>query len=209
MPYTKQLTKNYDDDHLLLSKMAKEDHYESFTLLYNRYVPGLTAYGLKFTVDVLLVEDCLHDIFVWLWERRAEHQIKALKSYLFKSVRTALLKKISTKNRLSGSFDEEDDEAPVDFAWSVSSHEVSLMNKEEDDERLAELHRSLEKLTPKQREIIYLRYQENIRFEEIADGMDMNIKACYKLMARAIAALRESYGVRMVLVLFLFKVFFK
>lgn len=208
MPYTKELTKNYDD-YLLLSKMAQEDDYESFTTIYNSYVPGLTAYGLKFTSDVLLVEDCLHDIFVWLWEKRSEHQIQSLKSYLFKSVRTAVLKKINAKNKLSDSFSEEDDDTLVAFNWLIASHEAGMVDKEEQDERNLKLYRSLGQLTEKQKEIIYLRYHENIKFEEIAKGMNMNVKACYKLMGRAIAALREIYGLKVVLVLLLLKAFFK
>lgn len=47
-------------------------NYDSFTLLYEKYIKGLAHYGLKVTDDINTVQDCLHDIFVSLWIRRQE-----------------------------------------------------------------------------------------------------------------------------------------
>jgi RNA polymerase sigma factor (sigma-70 family) len=60
-------------------------------------------------------------------------------------------------------------------------------------------------LTPKQKEVIYLRYYEGLNFEDIAQGMNLSVKACYKLMGRAIATLRENIPGSLVVLIILLK----
>jgi RNA polymerase sigma factor (sigma-70 family) len=188
-------------DEVLLLQMA-EDSYEAFTVLYKRHIRSLTLYGLKFTADVLLVEDSLHDLFVWLWEKRKIHKIISLKSYLFKSLRTSLIRKIGKVRKIS--FLEDNDTAGG-FGLTEYSAEFIRTNNETINEQQQKLHKALAMLTARQREIIYLRYTENISFEDIAQGMNINVKACYKLMARAITALRIEYQVKTLVIFSLLK----
>ncbi len=72
-------------------------------LLYNKYIQPLTQYGLKFIADLPAVEDCLHDVFVWLWANRQKLDMHtSVKSYLFKAVRTTMLHWLQKQNRLRG-----------------------------------------------------------------------------------------------------------
>ena len=57
------------EDKSLIDQMRSGD-YAAFTLLYNKYIRQLTQYGLKFLPDLPAVEDCLHDVFVWVWTNR-------------------------------------------------------------------------------------------------------------------------------------------
>jgi DNA-directed RNA polymerase specialized sigma24 family protein len=49
----------------------------------------------------------------------------------------------------------------------------------------------MEQLTPKQKEIIYLKYNENLSYAAISEIMEIEIKAVYKLMARALDSLKR------------------
>ena len=51
--------------------------------------------------------------------------------------------------------------------------------------------------------MIYLRYYEGLNFEEIARNMNLSVKACYKLMGRAITILREKIPGSLVLLIIL------
>lgn len=67
----------------------------------NKYIRQLTQYGLKFISDLPAVEDCLHDVFVWLWANRQKLNIhSSVKSYLFKSVRASMLHWLQKQHRL-------------------------------------------------------------------------------------------------------------
>ena len=55
------------------------------------------------------------------------------------------------------------------------------------------LNDTLDKLTPKQKEVIFLKFYEQLSYAEIAQIMKVEVKAIYKLMARAIGSLRSDF----------------
>ena len=55
------------------------------------------------------------------------------------------------------------------------------------------LNATLDKLTPKQKEVIFLKFYEQLSYTEIAQIMKVDVKAIYKLMARAIGSLRSDF----------------
>src|SRR5687767_11095541 len=88
------------EDKSLIVQIRSGD-YAAFTLLYNKYIRPLTQYGLKFIPDLPAVEDCLHDVFVWVWTNRRKLDIHySVKSYLFKSVRTSMLHVLEKQDRM-------------------------------------------------------------------------------------------------------------
>ncbi len=164
-------------------------NYNSFTLLYEKYVKSLTHYGLKFTGDINTVRDCLHDIFVSLWSRKEALQIQtSIKSYLIKSVRSSIIQKVK-RNKKIHSITAENEE--YDFTLSISPEEIFLVH--EDKRKVFEsVQKLLSTLTPKQKEVIYLRYYHDLSFDEIAEKLDLSVKTCYKLMNRAMVELRRN-----------------
>jgi len=137
---------------------------DAYAKLYNSFVSQLYSYGMKFSNDVTLVEDCIQDLFCTLWDSRERLSVPgSVKNYLYKSLRNSLYKKINALPIIV-----EDDQA-LDFHFELALDE---------------------KLTPRQREIIYYRFYQNMGFDEIADIMNMQVRATYKLTARALETLR-------------------
>ncbi len=190
------------EDKSLIDQMRSGD-YAAFTLLYNKYIRQLTQYGLKFLPDLPAVEDCLHDVFVWVWTNRQKLDIHySVKSYLFKSVRTSILHVLEKQNRYQSL--QTGDEHAYPFELQLTPEALVLHNE---NRRLIrqQIEQVLLALTPKQKEVIYLRYYEGLNFEDIAQGMNLSVKACYKLMGRAIATLRENIPGSLVLLIILLK----
>ena len=180
---------NAQEDKSLIVAIRSGD-YDAFTLLYNKYIQPLTQYGLKFMADLPAVEDCLHDVFVWLWANRHKLDMHtSVKSYLFKAVRTTMLHGLQKQNRLRGL--NTDDETGYPFELALTP-ETRVLHNENQRQLRQQIERVLSTLTAKQKEVIYLRYYEGLNFEEIARNMNLSVKACYKLMGRAISILREK-----------------
>ncbi|OQP38881.1 hypothetical protein A4H97_19435 [Niastella yeongjuensis] len=177
--------------------------YDAFTLLYNKYIQPLTQYGLKFIADLPAVEDCLHDVFVWLWTNRHKLDMHtSVKSYLFKAVRTTMLHWLQKQNRLREL--NPSDETGYPFELQLTPETLVLENENQRQLR-QHIESVLNVLTAKQKEVIYLRYYEGLNFEDIARNMHLSVKACYKLMGRAISILREKVpGPLMLLIILLF-----
>jgi RNA polymerase sigma factor (sigma-70 family) len=179
--------------------------YAAFTLLYNKYIQPLTQYGLKFMADLPAVEDCLHDVFVWLWANRQKLDMHtSVKSYLFKAVRTTMLHGLQKQNRLRGL--NPGDEPGYPFELQLTP-ETRVLQNESQRQLRQQIEGVLGNLTAKQKEVIYLRYYEGLNFEEIARNMNLSVKACYKLMNRAITILREKIPGSLVLLIILLLLF--
>ncbi|MEL6923598.1 MAG: sigma factor, partial [Bacteroidota bacterium] len=60
---------------------------EALNELYDRYVLLLFNYGSKITTDQGLIEDCIQELFVELWEKREKiSSTTSVKFYLLKSI---------------------------------------------------------------------------------------------------------------------------
>ena len=168
----------------LWSKFQQGDKI-AYAELYNAYASLLYSYGMKFTNDITLVEDSIHDLFCTLWTSRERlSQPLSVKNYLFKSFRNCIYRKLNNKVVLL------DEEKMMNFHF-----ELAVDHKLAQDENLlqvkGQIDKALEKLTSRQREIIYYRFYQNLEFDEIADIMSMQVRATYKLTARALETLRS------------------
>jgi RNA polymerase sigma factor (sigma-70 family) len=177
-------------DELKIWAAFQQGSVEAYTQLYNSFITPLYDYGMKFTRDVAAVEDSIHDLFCTLWvSRQRLRQPASVRNYLFKSMRTTLFRKIS-RNVVFFSGEQ-------DFQFSF---ELPVVDRLCQDEQMVEMqndvHRAMERLTPRQREIIYYRFYQNLDFDEIADIMDMQVRATYKLTSRALGVLRQLVSPR-------------
>src|SRR6476661_632152 len=96
----------------------------AYAELYKAFASLLYSYGLKFTSDVTLVEDCIHDLFCTLWTSR-ERLSKPLcvKNYLFKSFRNCIYKKANKTTFFLG------EEQIMDFHFELAVDDKLAQNE--------------------------------------------------------------------------------
>jgi len=94
----------------------------------------------------------------------------------------SVLKKES-KSQLTDSFDQ----IPFDVELSIDELIIAQEMTEEQSQRLK---RAFEKLTPKQKEILYLRFYQGLDYEQIADVLGMKYQSLRNAVSRAIKNLR-------------------
>lgn len=68
----------------------------------------------------------------------------------------------------------------------------TMIGEEEKSDIKATIESLLNSLTDRQREAIYLRYMQNLDYEEIAELLDMSPGSVRKLVYRAIMSLRKK-----------------
>ncbi|GGH28732.1 sigma-70 family RNA polymerase sigma factor [Sphingobacterium alkalisoli] len=164
----------------------------SFKSIFERYQSLLFNYGYKFTQDENLIDDCVQELFVKLWYNRENlGDTASVKNYLFKSFRRILSRKLERASRFLSLQTISSEKLPFDIELPS---DVDLMRKERLAEIRQQLSQALDKMSPRQREIIHLRYFEEMTYEEIADVMGLSIKDTYKLFYRAMDSLRKHIG---------------
>lgn len=154
--------------------------------LYKCFYPDLYSYALKLTNHSSMAEDAVHDTFLYLWKHR--HQIGTIQSfrfYIFKSIRNACLKMIQKKNRLSNLEEVDTRLELVILPEELKLKDVNLESKKRIQKALAEL-------SNRQREIIYLKFYNNLDYEEIGELLQINYQSVVNHVHRAIQKLRKS-----------------
>lgn len=115
MSYVKAVDTNTSN---LLSAFQKGS-IEAFSQLYDLYANVLFNYGCKLTNDRELLKDCIHDVFIKIYNKREElHNVLNFKSYLFVSLRNKLYDEMRKNNRLT--------ERQIDDYQPVSPDDVEV-----------------------------------------------------------------------------------
>lgn len=172
----------------------------AYEKLYQHFFDALYNYGYRFTRDNTLIEDAIHDLFLRLWKnRKTLKRPPDIKNYIYKAFRHAMIDKLSQRARTSA-IDTHDLPA---FTLEIT-REVEMMQKEQAEALRHKINAILARLTPHQREAIFLRYYENLSYPEIADMLNLTQKATYKLVGRAIAALRKIIPEQLIRLVLLF-----
>ena len=171
----------------------KGGNEEAFKYIYDTKVFALYSYGHRITSDNGLVEDCIQDLFADLWEKKDRlSSTNSIKFYLFKALRRRLLRRLTQESRT------KTDTFPEDFQITLSQ-EARLIAQQVSKARLERLSQAMEKLSKRQKEIIYLKYYENLSFEEISATMAISVEATYNTLYKAMKSLRNSMKDRSVL----------
>lgn len=190
------------DDEIWVSFKAGEKWAMAF--IYSENAEKLYRYGLKFTSDSALVEDVLQDLFTGLIKNRNSlGDTDNILFYLLKSFKRMLLRKIQSEKRYDRN--EEIERYHFEVVWSVE-HDLILSEFSKHKQKM--LSEALQKLTPRQKEAIYLRFTRELDYREVAGLMNISVEACRNLIAKGIAVLKKSisdtgYGQVLLFVLFL------
>ena len=180
---------------------------KSFALIYQRHIDRLLSYGYKLSTDKELVHDCLQDVFMDLFLRRKKVgvNIENLKAYLFVALRNCLIKKI-TKNRKSENIEITEGQAEL-FSNVEYCCQEQLIELEISNEIKNKLSTAVNSLPPKQKEVIYLKFEEELEYLEISEILKISVESARKLLYRALISLRKVVepATFQILFLFLFK----
>jgi len=187
----KQSTKVYDNDQQLWSNFKAGNH-DAYTIIIQRYFKPMFTYAIRFSKDQDFVKDCIQDVFYNLWKRRENiSHAESVKSYLF----TAIRFRIYREQKKWNNFDELND----DYAFDA---EISIEVKLIEDQNTVELKRKLEtvlkNMPPRQKEILYLRFYENMDHGRIAQIMGLNQQVVYNLLHKSLLRLRKDWGVLLI-----------
>jgi RNA polymerase sigma factor (sigma-70 family) len=174
-----------DDQHLIKSLISNDE--SAYTSIYQTYSDSLYAYGVSLGFEEEKVKDAIHDVFFKLYfNRKALQDVVNLKYYLFRMLKNRLLDIYKTM------IDTDSIEA---YTTHFSIHATildELIAREEKEAINKQIETLMDCLTDRQREAIYLRYMQEMSYEEIASLLKMTPPATRKLISRAIQRMRSQ-----------------
>ncbi|MBO9633437.1 MAG: sigma-70 family RNA polymerase sigma factor [Chitinophagaceae bacterium] len=174
-----------------LWRSFKEGDKEAFRQLYHQHFNNLYEYGCRLCMDTELVRDAIHDLFVKIWNSRPNlGDVAAVRSYLLVSLRGTIYNRLQREARIVPGADPDDH--PFEMVFSVESEYI---RRETISIQTRQLLDAMNQLSPRQKEVIWLRYMEELDYEEIAAIMGITVKSTYKLSARGLETLRDLMNI--------------
>ncbi|WP_461108466.1 RNA polymerase sigma factor [Spirosoma koreense] len=156
----------------------------AYSFMYEKYARLLYNYGYKIAQDRQLTEDCLQDLFLAILETRERlGQTDSIKFYLMRSLRRELVRKLHSQQRFQH-------ESEVDFKIEFH-YEPTWLDSQISQEQSEAVLRELNHLPARQKEALFLKFFDNLSYEEIAGIMGIETTSAYKVMYKAIAALQK------------------
>lgn len=172
----------------LWAKFISIGSEESFSLIYIENYDFLYYYGLKFTSDIQIIEDSIQNIFSYFWKTKKKLKpVTNIRSFLLVSFRRQLLLDLKKQKRILAP-----DHLKENLSEQFNSIEQDILEKDEMNELQAAIKKSLKNLTVKQQEIIYLRYDCELNYDEIALMLEISVDSCYKSVYRSIKSIKAS-----------------
>src|SRR5690554_2341045 len=172
----------------LFSKFIEGDK-EAFSFFYEFYINDLYAYGISLGGEKEVVKDAIQDIFLKVYfEEKKYSSVDHFKYFLLKSL----------KNRLYNFYKSKAVSSTTDISEEVLNFSITttVLDKiiEEEDRVIIkqQVDDLLLKLTSRQKEAMYLRYIQELEYEEIAEILDITPHATRKLISRSMKRLREG-----------------
>ena len=160
---------------------------DCFNELVNKYSAQLFSFAYRFCQDRDILKDCIQELFLDIWNKRdCIIQPASVKWYLFKAIRN----RVFTEKRKWDKDQLSDNDYPFLLEFSI---EDKLINDSRNMELTKKMMSMLDQLPARQREIIYLRYYENLELNQISELMNISKQSVYNLLQKAYKNIRVEW----------------
>lgn len=177
----------------LLKGLRKGDS-SAYDQLFAEYYVWLCNYVYTLCNDRGLSEDIVQETMVGIWEKRNRISIRhSLKNYLFRSCHNHFLQHLR-KKKLKFDFLDQ-------IRWEVLAAarvepevriEPEMREEVRPETKLQTLHRLIDQLPPRCKEVFVKSKLEKRKYKEIAVDMGISIKTVENQMSKALHFLREN-----------------
>jgi RNA polymerase sigma-70 factor (ECF subfamily) len=157
---------------------------EEFKLLFDRHFNSIRNYIYYRSQDEEMATDIAQESFMKLWEKDVDFDEKPLCSLLYKIANDLFISKYRREKvaqkylvKLEPAIDNHSPEDQLAYKELTTKYETAL-----------------EELSEKQRTVFLMSRMDGLKYQEIADRLNLSIKAVEKRMSHALSFLRNALG---------------
>jgi RNA polymerase sigma factor (sigma-70 family) len=172
----------------LLAEGGEQGLYACFDIFYD----DLYRFGLAMYKNPEMVKEGINNLFIELW--RIQHKladVQNVQQYVLTIYKRILYKtyQLYTRNTLTTTLDED----TITTAAAEQPYENILIASQHDEITKKRLQKALNQLSPRQIEIIRMRYFDEKSFADIALQTGLTERTIYNTLHNAIKALRDIF----------------
>lgn len=179
----------FEDDASLWNSFITGNN-DAYGRIYQKYAQSLFSQGLQFTSDRELIKDCIHDLFVKIYNNR--NSLKPtdnIKLYLFVALKNSLYNAFKKQKIHFTMLDETIENNSIEDNYTA---EDRIIDMEIENIQQHQINNIFSLLTARQREAIHYRFIECMSIDEICILMEMNYQSVQNLLQRSIKKIRDS-----------------
>jgi RNA polymerase sigma-70 factor (family 1) len=155
---------------------------KQFEAIFKSYSKALRNFIYYKSGDLDQSEDLVQEAFVKLWNNCAKVSIEKAKSFLYTVVNNAFLNEVAHK-KVVLEYQKQSHKS-----YTHESPEYLLEEKQYSDK----LQNAIANLPDKQREVFLMNRIDKMSYKEIAETLDLSVKAIEKRMHLALVTLRKT-----------------
>jgi RNA polymerase sigma factor (sigma-70 family) len=164
---------------------------QAYASLHQLLYPCLYIYAKRIVNDADDADDMLQDLFIKLWNRKSViGKIGNVKSYFYTALRSVAI------NHLRGLKSQHSKHLQMGLVDLQPSVEDILIAGENSTEQRQVVKAALQKLPLKQREVIFLRFYDNMEYAQIVEITGIKYQSVVNHIHRAITLLRNELKIK-------------
>lgn len=163
----------------------------AFNELYRRHVSHMLNYGLRLCGSLATAEDAVQELFVDLWQNREYLPVpRSERPYLLGMLRNKLIQQYRRDRPYLPEASEIMENSP-DTEPSIEQRWIDLEISRQQRDRI---QAAIKNLTPRQREVLHLRYFDELTYEEICELTGLSYQSARSQVYHALKIMREILG---------------
>lgn len=158
--------------------------------LYNEHHLGLINFGIKLTGDREFSNDCITQLLIELWDKRAHlPEVNNVRSYLLTALKHKIffeIKSLNTrrvKNHELLNYEDAEEMPFEELLIQLQSNEV-LRRK---------LAKAFSKLSPRQKQLLKLKFFDDNSYEEISQTCNITTRTAYNIIYDSLKVLKTEF----------------
>ena len=157
--------------------------------LYNDHYLGLINFGIKVTGDRAFTNDCITQLLIELWDKRATlPDVENVRSYLLTSLKHKIFFEIKGKQIRDSKLTaiqafENGEELP---------YEELLIQLQTNEGLKKKLNNAFTKLTPRQKQLLRMKFFDDADYDEIAHVCNITKRTAYNIIHDSLKVLKAE-----------------
>ncbi|MGY4537115.1 RNA polymerase sigma factor (sigma-70 family) [Mucilaginibacter sp. UYNi724] len=190
---TERVKKNWG----LLVQGDQQGLYACFDIFYD----DLYRFGVCLYKNPELVKESINNLFIELWKIQDKlSAVQNVQQYVLTIYKRILYKTYQQYSR--DTYTTTLEEAEIEAGAAEQPYENILIASQQDEITKKRLQKALNQLTPRQIEIVQMRYFDQISFCEISERTGLTERTIYNTLHNAIKVLRDVFLLAMIVRLF-------
>ncbi len=173
-----------DPDPILVERLRNKDK-RAFELVFREYFGMMKIYAMRYMDDREDAEEIVQDVFFKFWEKcETIAPDSSVKSYLYRAVHNSCLNSIKHQ-KVKDAYQKY-------MVQMMQTEQAADPWNEEVKDKAERIREAIEELSPRCAEIFKLSRYEGLKYQEIADHLEISIKTVEVQMGKALKSLRET-----------------